>query len=282
VDEQDVTKTPSSTPVPALGYVLAVGWLVIVSAWTFIPTSSTGSKAQEPIWIAATVVGALWVVAPPLLLKRIAARQRRQAMPFLVLAGVLAVGSVSTALAAFYQLVMMDALVLYVIGWMRLRGRAPLAQFTSLVTPVLWVVGQQAAVALVSALNGPVAGYGPPGPEAAWRAVQNALTVVVPVGVPLLVASLARFRAPAAEPVTPDDPDERAHAEWNPVAVASLVMGIVGGGVIAVVLGHLARWQNQRAKQRGDGLAVAGLVLGYLGLIVVAGLWMVADLIANA
>lgn len=263
---------------PALGYVLAVGWLVIVSAWTFIPTRGTGVAAQAPIWIAATVVGALWVVAPPLLLTRIPWRLRRQALPFLVLAGVLAVGSV-TALAALYQLVMVNALVLYVIGWMRLRARAPLALYLSLAAPVLWVVGQQLAVALVTDLNGPVAGNGPPGPEAAWRAAQNTLLIVIPICVPLLVSSLPRFRGPA-EPR--DDPDEGSGADWNPTAVASLVLGVVGGGPVAIVLGHVARSQNVRTKQRGNGLAAGGIVLGYLGAIVVAGLWMVADLIAHA
>jgi hypothetical protein len=272
----------SRGPVPALGYILAAPWLVVTSLWVLLPIPGTGLKAQEPIWIAATVVGALVAVAPPLLLKKIPGRLRRQALPFLILAGVLAVGSVITALASFYQLVMVDALVLYVLGWMRLRGRSPLAPLVSLATPVLWVVGQQVAVALVTGLNGPVAGQGAPGPEAAWRAVQNTLMMVIPVCVPLLVTSLPRFRARAADPVEQDASSERTRADWNPTAVAALVLGVVGGGLIAVVFGHLARSQNRRTKQRGSGLAAAGLVLGYLGTIIVAGLWMVADLIANA
>ena len=39
--------------------------------------------------------------------------------------------------------------------------------------------------------------------------------------------------------------------------------------VPAVILGHLARQQIRRTGERGDGMAIAGLVLGYLGI----GIW---------
>lgn len=56
------------------------------------------------------------------------------------------------------------------------------------------------------------------------------------------------------------------------LAVVSLVMGILGlfffGSIIAVICGHLARSEIRRSEGKldGDGVAVAGLVLGYLGL----------------
>ena len=55
-------------------------------------------------------------------------------------------------------------------------------------------------------------------------------------------------------------------------AVASLVLGIVWvfwiGSILAVVFGHVALSQIKRSygAVRGRGLAVAGLVLGYLGV----------------
>jgi hypothetical protein len=54
----------------------------------------------------------------------------------------------------------------------------------------------------------------------------------------------------------------------NGAAVAALVFGIIPffGGVPAIVLGHVARAQIRRTGERGDGVAVAGLVLGYLWL----------------
>ena len=60
-------------------------------------------------------------------------------------------------------------------------------------------------------------------------------------------------------------------------AVISLVFGILCwmaipfiGAVVAVVCGHLARGEIRRAppgSMEGDGMAVAGLVLGYMGIL---------------
>ena len=69
--------------------------------------------------------------------------------------------------------------------------------------------------------------------------------------------------------------------QTSELAVVSLVFGILGwnllplvGSVVAVVCGHLARAEIRRAQGalEGDGLAVAGLVMGYLviGLSVLA------------
>lgn len=62
----------------------------------------------------------------------------------------------------------------------------------------------------------------------------------------------------------------------NALAVVSLVFGIAAwcvlpmlGAVIAIVCGHLARTEIRRAPAghvEGDGMAVAGLVLGYVQL----------------
>ena len=65
-------------------------------------------------------------------------------------------------------------------------------------------------------------------------------------------------------------------------AVASLILGILAwvvlpliGAILAVVLGHIARSEIRRSPPgsvEGDGMAIAGLVLGYLhlGLLLVA------------
>jgi hypothetical protein len=56
------------------------------------------------------------------------------------------------------------------------------------------------------------------------------------------------------------------------VAVASLICGIAEfftlgiAAVPAVILGHVARANIKRTGEGGDGLAIAGLVLGYLGI----------------
>ncbi len=66
----------------------------------------------------------------------------------------------------------------------------------------------------------------------------------------------------------------------NGFAVGALVCGIVPffGGIPAVILGHVARGQIRRTGERGDGVAIAGLVLGYLWLT----LWALIILVAMA
>jgi hypothetical protein len=60
------------------------------------------------------------------------------------------------------------------------------------------------------------------------------------------------------------------------MAIISLVSGILGwtllpflGSIVAVVTGHLARGEIRRAPERleGDGMAIAGLVLGYASIV---------------
>jgi hypothetical protein len=54
----------------------------------------------------------------------------------------------------------------------------------------------------------------------------------------------------------------------NPLAVVALVLGLVLP-VLAIPVGHYAHQRIAQTGERGDGLALAGLVLGYLGLIAV-------------
>jgi Domain of unknown function (DUF4190)/Domain of unknown function (DUF1707) len=59
----------------------------------------------------------------------------------------------------------------------------------------------------------------------------------------------------------------------NKMAIASLVCGIgqllagFPAGIAAIILGHRARRRIRETGQRGDGMAVTGLVLGYVGTV---------------
>ena len=72
----------------------------------------------------------------------------------------------------------------------------------------------------------------------------------------------------------------------NGLAIAALVCG-VGGFVIglsfipAIICGHLARAQIRRTGEQGAGLALAGLILGYVGVALFAALVAVFIVIAN-
>jgi hypothetical protein len=69
-------------------------------------------------------------------------------------------------------------------------------------------------------------------------------------------------------------------ARTNGFAIGALVCGVVPffGGIPAVIFGHVARGQIRRTGERGDGMAVAGLVLGYLWL----SLWTLIILVGMA
>jgi len=65
-----------------------------------------------------------------------------------------------------------------------------------------------------------------------------------------------------------------APPKYNGLAVASLVLGILWiywvGAILAVVFGHIALRQirGSEGAQTGRGMAIAGLVLGYIGLVI--------------
>ena len=63
----------------------------------------------------------------------------------------------------------------------------------------------------------------------------------------------------------------------NSLALISLVLGLCGlfgllpliGSILAIVLGHMARRQIAAdPTQDGDGLALTGLISGYIGLVI--------------
>lgn len=76
------------------------------------------------------------------------------------------------------------------------------------------------------------------------------------------------------QPPPPPAASVAAARETNTLAVVSLVAGVAGyvlphpfiAGIVAIITGHVARHQIRRSGEGGSGLALAGLVLGYLHL----------------
>ncbi|HEY9253743.1 MAG TPA: DUF4190 domain-containing protein [Stenotrophomonas sp.] len=71
--------------------------------------------------------------------------------------------------------------------------------------------------------------------------------------------------------------------QTSTLAIVSLVAGILGwfivpviGSLTAIITGHMARGEIRRQPERfeGDGLAIAGLVLGWVNVA----LWILAAL----
>lgn len=56
----------------------------------------------------------------------------------------------------------------------------------------------------------------------------------------------------------------------NGLAIASMVLGICWvywiGSILALVFGYIARRQIKTNGQKGDGMAIAGIVLGWVGV----------------
>ena len=83
-------------------------------------------------------------------------------------------------------------------------------------------------------------------------------------------------------------PVPTAQPRVNGLAVAALAFGIaefftMGAAAIpALVLGHAARRSIRRTGERGDGMALTGIVLGWAGLAVVIFLVVVLITISNA
>lgn len=71
-----------------------------------------------------------------------------------------------------------------------------------------------------------------------------------------------------------DDETQRSSRSTNTKAVASFVLGVIGltgvlfvAAIVAIVLGKRSRAEMEASDQRGGGLAGAGVVLGWIGLI---------------
>ncbi|WP_329175611.1 MULTISPECIES: DUF1707 and DUF4190 domain-containing protein [unclassified Streptomyces] len=94
--------------------------------------------------------------------------------------------------------------------------------------------------------------------------------------------------APYFPPAPPYLPLAAPLPPTNGHAIASLVCGICGaltGGlssIPAVVLGHMAKSRIRQTGQQGDGLATAGLVLGYLAIAGYAAMFVLIIMFASA
>jgi hypothetical protein len=115
-----------------------------------------------------------------------------------------------------------------------------------------------------------------------WIPLRNVQGVVVPEGMsqsPAVAAPLPGEVAPAVLPVGTVAPS----AGTDPLAICSLVFGILGMiccgslvlSVAAAVCGHISLSKTKKNPQlAGRGLAIAGVILGYLGLVIGA-IWLI-------
>jgi hypothetical protein len=70
----------------------------------------------------------------------------------------------------------------------------------------------------------------------------------------------------------------------NGMAIASMVLGILWiywiGSILALVFGYVARDQIKKNGQSGDGMAIAGIVLGWVGVGILIATLVIAGSVA--
>src|SRR5205823_14889172 len=75
-----------------------------------------------------------------------------------------------------------------------------------------------------------------------------------------------------------------ASRSTNVLAIVSLVSSLVWlcgiGSIVAVVTGFLARQQIKQRNEGGDGLAIAGLIIGGIGLVLTV-VWLIVAVVAG-
>jgi hypothetical protein len=55
-------------------------------------------------------------------------------------------------------------------------------------------------------------------------------------------------------------------AKTNTLAIVSLVTSIIGLGIVGIITGHISLNQIKRTHEQGHGLALAGLIIGYVSV----------------
>ncbi|MCU1529680.1 MAG: hypothetical protein JWP75_3443 [Frondihabitans sp.] len=174
------------------------------------------------------------------------------------------------AVSAVEQSLYLVGPVVIVLAWLMTTGSPPSSY------RVLWIA---AAVAVVYIL---VAYLVPVNTNAAiiWRSLAaNLVRAGGILAVILLIPRFVRIRTATGVSRPFDaavygggDAAYRALQRPNSTngfAVSALIFGLLGGTIFPIVFGHVALAQIERTGERGRGMAIAGLILGYLSVAVV-------------
>jgi hypothetical protein len=92
-------------------------------------------------------------------------------------------------------------------------------------------------------------------------------------GIPQTPAGSAPYGSPAAPPAL----TYYTQVKTNVLGIVTLVLGVLGFGLVPVITGHIALNQIKKTGEDGRGLTLAGLILGYVtlaGWLLVAAFWI--------
>jgi hypothetical protein len=85
-----------------------------------------------------------------------------------------------------------------------------------------------------------------------------------PAAVPPAAAPPAYVPAAATPPAY--TPSYAPVAKTNVLSIVSLITSILGFGLVGVITGHIGMNQIKKTGEAGRGLAIAGLIIGYIGI----------------
>lgn len=222
-------------------------------------TGKAGLDLKPPFWIALGIVptGPLWVLVgtviglPPTVVVSFAtggigwfiakrARQSEQTRPWhWVLAG-----------SGFF------AVLLAILGLLAVRGGGVTDGDTFLATTIIFLLAGVGggSVTVIAMLIAAVVQRS--NPAAAERTPQGQM-----------VAPIVGYSADGQPQYGPPIYMESRNSRTNVFAIAALVSSIFGG-LPGALLGHFALNQIRQTGERGRGMAIAGIVLGYVFLMV--------------
>ena len=74
---------------------------------------------------------------------------------------------------------------------------------------------------------------------------------------------------PNAAPVPAAQPAPAAPAEkWNVLSIVAFVLSIIGFNIVAIVLGFIGLSQVKKTGERGRGLALAAVIIGFAWIVI--------------
>ncbi len=85
----------------------------------------------------------------------------------------------------------------------------------------------------------------------------------------------------SSEPPDGDVPSGPGSSRRNWLGLVAFILSLLGGGLIAIVLGHLGLRAVARGKATNRGIAFAGTVLGYVGVVVLTAALFASGVLAG-
>ncbi|GAA1828056.1 DUF4190 domain-containing protein [Agromyces salentinus] len=67
---------------------------------------------------------------------------------------------------------------------------------------------------------------------------------------------------PAAAPAAPSE-------KWNVLSIVGFVLSLLGFNVVAIVLGFIGLNQVKKTGERGRGLALAAVIIGFVSIAII-------------